>query len=520
MFKRYTCFGYSLLISATLSGMAGAASLPIVNIGAGAVSARAMFGDAPEVRKTYMEPVRAVKMAGNDDTSAKKVTPRAAKPAPIAMTTAAAADILTPNRPATDIWAKNDGRNTNAEPPLRMPRASEFAVLATDFDLPEESLDTQIEKMTQIHAAKKVASRNATAPAPKPAPIATETAGYADDIFGKNVTSEPVAVKTVERVIERVPDTSSAKELAELTQSFKRLEAQIAKMEASAPAAAAPVQKVVEVREIIREVPASAPARVAVAEPVQLMPTQSVTEPTITKRGDVTVNRVIVPLADEFATDYRVSDIKTVRNAAPAIEKKIAAKDEDTDFEYRGEMPLSKLSPAQLKKAFQKTYLSENKYLSTYQIDERFDVVSSVESVGFESARDLSEKGGIRPLEVKIGFRNEDSALSRDNYNLLTEYASIVVANPKRAIQVSIPERSTRSLDGRKLAARRLAIVEQVLKDTGVSDTRIVPVLSQRSDDAFVLRVISSDQFETLTSGQRDMFGDAINSTTYKSMKW
>ena len=95
-----------------------------------------------------------------------------------------------------------------------------------------------------------------------------------------------------------------------------------------------------------------------------------------------------------------------------------------------------------------------------------------------------------------------------------------MVSNPKRAIQVAIPADVTTTSDGRKLAARRLAIVEQVLRDTGVSEQRIVPVLSQRNDEGFVLRIISNEQFESLTKQKRDIFGDTVGSKTYKSMSW
>ena len=184
---------------------------------------------------------------------------------------------------------------------------------------------------------------------------------------------------------------------------------------------------------------------------------------------------------------------------------------------------MSKMSPNELKKAFKKTYLSENKHLSTYQADDKFDVVSdmSSSSEGFTAKRDLSEMdGGVRPMEIKISFLNGDAGLSRDNYTLLSETAAIVVNNPKRAIQIAIPESATHSKDARKLAARRLAIVEQALRDTGVAEQRIVPVLSQRSDDVFVLRVISGEVFESLTQQKRNMFGDDVSKKTYKSMTW
>jgi outer membrane protein OmpA-like peptidoglycan-associated protein len=214
------------------------------------------------------------------------------------------------------------------------------------------------------------------------------------------------------------------------------------------------------------------------------------------------------------------------KSSVPDPETRVVQPEQDVDdeFAYKNmdEIPLTRLSPSQLKRAFKKTFTTENKHLSTYQIDDGFDEASeSSAMVGFDSSRDLSEQsGGVRPLEIKIGFNDDDSSLSRDNYNLLTEYAGIVAANPKRAVQVSISERATRSYDGRKLAARRLAIIEQVLRDSGIIDRRIIPVLSQRSDDSFVLRVISNDMFQTLTEKKRDIFGDTTNSKTYRSMSW
>ncbi|MBQ9539902.1 MAG: hypothetical protein IJU89_00555, partial [Alphaproteobacteria bacterium] len=140
---------------------------------------------------------------------------------------------------------------------------------------------------------------------------------------------------------------------------------------------------------------------------------------------------------------------------------------------------------------------------------------------GFTAEQNLSEMGGgIRPFEIKVGFRNSDSALSRDNYTLLTTFAGIVVNDPKRAVQILIPNDATIDADDRKLTARRLAIIEQVLRDTGIPEQRIMPVLSNREDDgALVLRNIDSTQYETLTRQQRNQFGKTTNKV-YKSMTW
>lgn len=224
------------------------------------------------------------------------------------------------------------------------------------------------------------------------------------------------------------------------------------------------------------------------------------------KERSANIKREIVPME----TDKDIVMRSLSNNIA---EPKIASVKDD----------LTKMSPNELKKAFKKTYLSENKHLSTYAMADEYDVASdmSADIEGFTAQRDLSEmSGGVRPLEVKISFLDGDSALSRENYNVLSETASIVVNNPKRAIQIAIPESVTYNKDDRKLAARRLAIVEQVLRDTGVSEQRIIPVLSQRDSDTFVLRIISGDTFETLTQQKRNMFGGTVSKKTYKSMSW
>lgn len=246
-----------------------------------------------------------------------------------------------------------------------------------------------------------------------------------------------------------------------------------------------------------RDFAATKPADITVRSMRPVVDAAAVTVP-----APVKLSRMVVPMADDVV-------VRAVeKSESPRI---IAVRDD-----------MTKMSPTELRRAFRKTFLSENKHLSTYQIDDRFDVASDMtaSSEGFTARRDLSEVGGIRPLEIKIKFRDEDSALSRDNYNLLSEYAGIVLANPTRAVQVGIPQSVANNADARKLAARRLAIVEQVLRDSGVSEQRIMPVLSQRNDEGFVLRMISNDQYETLTQKRRDIFGDTVSKKTYKSMSW
>lgn len=349
----------------------------------------------------------------------------------------------------------------NNDAPLRMPRMDEIAVISSDDLLPEESL-----------------SLSPTLSAPKN----TATPQKRD-----SMVAELNALRN---------------EIAQLNERQKRSEEKIA--------TARPMM----VRAPVATQPDVMPAPKTVSAQPKIMPEPIIQNNPVPvalryeNNNGVNVRREVVPM--ETKKDVIVRSV-TARNTEP----KIVSAESDN---------MSKMSPSELKKAFKKTYLSENKHLSTYRaVADEYDVASDMTSniEGFTAQRDLSEmSGGVRPLEIKISFLNNDAGLSRENYNLLSETASIVVNNPKRAIQVAIPESVTYSKNGRKLAARRLAIVEQVLRDTGVSEQRIVPVLSQRDDDTFVLRIISGDVFESLTKQKRNIFGDNVSRKTYKSMTW
>ena len=437
------------------------ARLPVVNISAGGVSARAAFGEpivknSEENIKTEVKKV-AVKEESKKENSNRAVVARTATPQKVVESKEsqkdtgqqilASADVLVPRRPSSDLWARNDA-------PLRLPQPEEFSVIKSDFQLPEESIDG----------------------------AGTNKANRA--VVARSTSVQPSAVE-VKSNIEPMSEIDA--QIARLNELQRKADESV-KEDVVARRAVAPVKVENQERKITAE------EKIAVV--------RENTKDTFDEGVDVKLSRMVVPMDEDVI----------VRSVQKAESPRVASVRED----------MTKLSPTELRKAFRKTFLSENKHLSTFQIDDRFDVASDMTTsvAGFTSQKDLSESGGIRPLEIKIKFRNEDAALSRDNYNLLTEYASIVLSNPTRAVQVSIPESVTRDTDDRKLAARRLAIIEQVLRDTGISEQRILPVLSQRDEDGLVLRMISLDQYETLTKQQRDMFGDTVSKKTYKSMSW
>lgn len=433
--------------------------LPVVNLAAGSVSARAAFGEPIVKNEAKVSQNKEINVSENNESKIKNndkkrsVVARSSVQKPIAVKTTASkdsgeqiiasADVLVPRRPSSDLWARNDA-------PLRLPSPDEFSVIKSDFELPEESIDSS--------------SRNA---------VVARGANVAQPVRSVQTKTEPLSEIDAQ--------------IARLNELQRRADESVQKKYVPVQTASIEHEDFFEEDDI---------------EPVSIKTARTEERKIADKTDDVKLSRLVVPMEEDVV----------VRAVEKAESPRIMSVRED----------MTKMSPSELRKAFRKTFLSENKHLSTFQIDDRFDVASDMTSniEGFTSARDLSEAGGIRPLEIKIKFRNDDSALSRDNYNLLTEYAGIVLSNPTRAIQVSIPESATHNSDDRKLAARRLAIVEQVLRDTGVSEQRILPVLSQRDEEGFVLRMISLDQYETLTKKQRDMFGDTISKKTYKSMSW
>ncbi len=422
--------------------------LPVVNITAGGVSARAAFGE-PVVKQTEKVVANNAtngenkEKIANAETNNRGVVSRNTISKPVQIDALAdageqiiASDILSPRRPSSDLWTSSSSNIM----PLRLPTPQEFSVIRSDSALPEESLDGDISQQFAYDS------------------------GIKEVVKEKEPLSELDSQIARLNELQRLADESVQKSLASNEKEQSR--------------------RVVSRNTVTRQT----------SETTKSSPD-----------NEIKLARMVVPM-DDSGDDVIVRAVQ--RAESPQI------------ISTRNEM--TQMSPTELRKAFRKTFLSENKHLSTFQIDNRFDVASdmTVNAEGFTSERDLSETGGIRPLEIKIKFRNDDAALSRDNYNLLTEYAGIVLSNPTRAVQVSIPQTVTTNADDRKLAARRLAIIEQVLRDNGISEQRILPVLSQRDEEGLVLRMISLDQYETLTKQQRDVFGDTVSKKTYRSMSW
>ena len=442
-----------------LPAFAGA-RLPAVNMSAGAVSARAQYGAVTESAVNEPKPVKTI--------SARKLVPVTKN----ADGTVVKKNVVPRTAKKKSTVSKNTGEKISANAEYSIPNRPSSDLWAradTPLRMPHADEFSVIKSDYEL-PEEKISS-------------------FASTSRQEEIKSMSARVSSLDKQLARLIDLQTKAEEA-ATKSPKVASTRSSVETNIYPAESVAVNMNSEIAPIeIRNIP------------------KSVVRDTVASDDDTKLSRMVVPRDDLIGDDVVVRSVK---------------KDTSTKIQDVRE-DMSKMTPSELRRAFRKTFQSENKHLSTYSMDDKFDVASDLSSSfeGFTSARDLSEDADkIRPLEIKIRFRNADSALSRDNYNLLSEYAGVVVANPKRAIQVAIPEMLTTTADARKLTARRLAIIEQVLRDTGVSEQRIVPVLSARDDEGFVLRIISNEQYETLTRQKRNMFGDKVSSKTYKSMTW
>ncbi|MBR1544906.1 MAG: hypothetical protein IJ638_03110 [Alphaproteobacteria bacterium] len=229
-----------------------------------------------------------------------------------------------------------------------------------------------------------------------------------------------------------------------------------------------------------------------------------------------------------------------------------------------------------LKKDLHRTYLSGNQYLSAYEdeneealeedVDEEInenedeneeeyaddagfeeqenvedalegkgDKKPSVEKVNVKDVKEkLSDakkslsapsgplKAGTREvLQMKIDFQNGSSAVSGESVNLIRSFAQIATEQPTNSIEITIPESVMNNPKKKKLTARRLSIVSNVLRNAGISDRQILPVLSSRDEDSFAFRVVSNDPYTKLRiSKGTDIFGEEENVKEYNIMKW
>jgi outer membrane protein OmpA-like peptidoglycan-associated protein len=156
--------------------------------------------------------------------------------------------------------------------------------------------------------------------------------------------------------------------------------------------------------------------------------------------------------------------------------------------------------------------------------------IGAVES--FDGKRAAKAKADLPPGPLKVGNRNvlqmklefnpDDDAISAESVNIIRSFAQIVTDSPTKTIEIGISERVVSDDKLKKLTARRIAIVSNVLRHAGVSDRQIRPLLTSRDSDSFSFRAVDNDVFEriSVTKGEADAFGEGATTTSYELMRW
>ena len=295
---------------------------------------------------------------------------------------------------------------------------------------------------------------------------------------------------------------------------------------------------------------------------------------TTTASSDENPFGVIVSKTKKKNKKYDVS----LGNANPFVRAFSALKPERTtakpivNNERKREKTISYVSSDSLKRDLQNTYLSDNQYLSPVEsideeeleedVDETFEdegeggeedaeefaddenfpsqknVKQALEGKGDVNINEIKEKiqttkkskaapsgplkVGVREvLQMKIDFQDGSSAVSSESVNLIRSFAQIVSDQPTNSIEITIPESVMKSIPKKKLTARRLSIVSNILREAGISDKQIKPVLSNRDEDSFAFRVVTNDNYTKLrVSKGTDIFGEEENVKEYDIMKW
>lgn len=222
------------------------------------------------------------------------------------------------------------------------------------------------------------------------------------------------------------------------------------------------------------------------------------------------------------------------------------------------------ISSEDLKKDLYHTYISENKYLSALDgPDEVFDDVAGSDQGGYDpdlpalgennpeyendyGVQEMSGNAGadndyyvedtaqsntnnpepwrignIPVLQLKIDFKDGSAALTEKNINVIRSFARVAQDNKLYSIEVAISGEAMDDVEKKRLSARRLAIISQVLRENGVEDNRIKPVLTDREFGSFVFRVIKTDDYKktNVAFKERDVNRRKARDQ-YKAMNW
>ena len=252
-------------------------------------------------------------------------------------------------------------------------------------------------------------------------------------------------------------------------------------------------------------------------------------------------------MPDEIAASLRKNSIvlgEAPKSSAGSFIKAFSAIRPESAAALEGKKPagksaekaVSSLSPKLLKEDLYNTYISENEYLSPLEYapgpEGADDAISRPDRRAVEGKlKDAKKKidlpagplkvGSREVLQMKLDFEPTSAAVSGESVNVIRSFAQVAADQPTNSIEIGIAGSVMNNPAKKRLAARRLAIVSNILRNSGLSERQIFPVLSERDEDSFSFRAVGNDRYERVSISKGvDMFGDAESVQYYDLMRW
>jgi hypothetical protein len=180
----------------------------------------------------------------------------------------------------------------------------------------------------------------------------------------------------------------------------------------------------------------------------------------------------------------------------------------------------ARIKSENLKKELKNNYIAQNRYVSPLTLE---DVNRESEKGIYKSITIKANKNNskLNILQMKVGFSDESSALNSRNINNLRSFAGTVLDSPNQGVKVGVSSRSLQSQSSKQLAARRYSILHKILREEGIKEKNIIPVLTDRAEDSFSLNIFDMDNFRTTKrSGGINIFGEEVDRRYYNTLSW
>ena len=213
--------------------------------------------------------------------------------------------------------------------------------------------------------------------------------------------------------------------------------------------------------------------------------------------------------------------LSSVRPAPAAIKTPAPA-----PVNNKSERDLSQLAPRELRREFERTFIAENQFLSPMETPSA--AAPTARPNGTKAAKEVAElssgpmmAGGREVLQMRLEFGPDSAAVTSESVNIIRSFSQVATSNPSSAIEISISDKVLEDENLRRLAARRFAIVSNIMRGAGVAERQILPRLAQREGDSFVFSVVDAEIFTATVTGQTDSFGDEVTRTrSFNLRRW